>query len=155
MNPKRYVDSPDAPFLAMLGYRLFLVATVYALFLPFFGPMLDHHFAERQYHHQHIYFGSAGVEHVHFYELAHSHTHYALATPPGNAPLGNESPNEVVYFTSQDGVGQSFLSFTATSLYVDFVVPDLGDNQFLFGFTNQDNLPPEIFIAPPKRPPRI
>ena len=138
-------------------YRLFMAAAAYALFMPFFGPMLDHHFAERQHNHEHVYFGSAGAKHVHFYELIHphSHTQNAPATTADNGPASGELPNEVIYFTSQDGAGQSFAFFAAPSLHVDLVFPTLGDNRFLLSSTGQDSLPPETFIPPPKRPPRI
>ncbi len=33
--------------------------TVYALLVSFFGPILDHHYAERQTNHEHIYLGHA------------------------------------------------------------------------------------------------
>ena len=140
----------------MLFHRLIALAAVYALFIPFFGPMLDHHFAERQHNHQHVYFGSGDADHIHFYEFPdpNSHTHNLPVIPAGNDSESNESPNEVVYLTFQDGVGQSAPSFTIPALQVDFVFPDLGDNRFLLSPTSQDSLPPEIFIPPLKRPPR-
>jgi hypothetical protein len=157
MNPKRHVNAPDISFSVMPYYRLIIVAVVYALLAPFLGPMLDHHFAEQQYNHQHIYFGTTGTKHVHFYELLHphSHAHHAPITPTSNGPASNELPNEVVYLTSQDGAGQSVSYLTATSLYIDFVFPGLGDSRSLLRSTGQDGLPPEIFIPPPKRPPRV
>jgi hypothetical protein len=141
----------------VLLYQLFIVAALSALFMPFFGPMLDHHFAERQPSHQHVFFGSASAEHVHFYEAAHTHfhAHDLLVNPDGNGPASKELPDEVVSLASQDGVGQSSPSLTVTSLQVDLVFPDQGDSHFLLHLTGQDNLPPEIFIPPPKRPPRI
>jgi hypothetical protein len=151
-----YTKSPAASSGMMLCHRLIVVAAVCALFTPFFGPMLDHHFAERQHNHQHIYFGSTGPDHVHFYDLLHlhSHSHNLPAIPPGNGSESNASPNEVIYLTAADGVGQSAPSFTIPVLQVDFVFPDLGDNHFLLSPTSQDSVPPEIFIPPPKRPPR-
>jgi hypothetical protein len=157
MNPKCYTTLPDASFAAMLCHRLIIIVVLYALFLPFFGPVLDHHFAERQHNHQHIYLGSADAKHTHSYDLLqlHSHTHNTPVIPPGNGSESNESPNEIIYLTSQDGIAQSAPSFTIPALQVDFVFPDLGDNHFLLSPTGQDNLPPEIFIPPPKRPPRV
>jgi hypothetical protein len=101
----------------VLLYQLFIVAAVSALFMPFFGPMLDHHFAERQPSHGHIFFGPADAEHVHFYEAAqtHFHAHDLPAIPAGNCSESNKLPNEVA---------------------------------------GQDDLPSEIFIPPPERPPR-
>jgi hypothetical protein len=140
----------------MLCHRLAIIVALYVLFTPFFGPMLDHHFAERQHTHQHIYFGSTDVKHTHFYELLHLHPHaYNMPIiPPGNGSQSNESPNEVIYLTSQDGIGQNAPSFTIPASQVDFVFPDLGDHHFLLSSTGQDSLPPETFIPPPKRPPR-
>jgi hypothetical protein len=140
----------------VLLYQLFIVAAVSALFMPFFGPMLDHHFAERQPSHGHIFFGPADAEHVHFYEAAHTHfhAHDLPAIPAGNGSESNKLPNEVVYLTSPDGVGQSSPSFTVTSLYIDLVFPDQGDSRFLLSLAGQDDLPSEIFIPPPERPPR-
>jgi hypothetical protein len=156
MNPTCSNKLPNVPSALMLCYRLIVVAALYALILPFFGPMLDHHFAERQYNHQHIYFGSASAKHTHFYDLGHlhSHTHNTPIIPPGNGSESNEPPNEVTYFTSQDGVGQSSPSFTIPALQVDFVFPDPGDHHYLLSPTGQDSVLPEIFIPPPKRPPR-
>ena len=156
MNPKYYTKLPDASSAAMLCHRLIIIVVLYALFMPFFGPILDHHFAERQYNHQHIYFGSASAEHTHFYDFPdpNSHTHNMPVIPAGSASESHESPNEVVYLTFQDGMGQSAPSFTIPALQVGFVFPDLGNLHFLLSPTGQDSLPPEIFIPPPKRPPR-
>jgi hypothetical protein len=156
MNPKCYTKLPDASSAAMLCHRLIILVVVYALFMPFFGPMLDHHFAERQHNHQHIYFGSGDADHIHFYEFPdpNSHTHNLPIIPAGSGSESTESPNEVIYLTSQDGVGQSAPSSTIPALHVDFVFPDLGNHHFLLSFTGQDSLPPEIFIPPLTRPPR-
>jgi hypothetical protein len=156
MSPKCYTKLPDASSAAMLCHRLIIIVVLYALFMPFFGPILDHHFAERQHNHQHIYFGATGPDHVHFYDLLHlySHTHNPPTTPQGNGTGSNASPNEVIYLTAEDGVGHSAPSLTIPALQVDFVFPDLGDHHFLLSPTGQDSIPPEIFIPPPKRPPR-
>jgi hypothetical protein len=157
MNPKCYTKLPDASSAVMLCHRLIIIVVLYVIGMPFFGPVLDHHFAERQYNHQHIYLGSAGAKHTHFYDLRplHSHTHNTPVVPHSNGSESDESPNEVVYLTSQDGIEQSAPSFTIPALQVDFVFPDLGNHHFLLSPTGQDNLPPEIFIPPPKRPPRV
>jgi hypothetical protein len=42
MNPKYYTKLPDASSAAMLCHRLIIIVVMYALFMPFFGPMLDH-----------------------------------------------------------------------------------------------------------------
>jgi hypothetical protein len=156
MSSKYYTELPDVSSPAMLCHQLIIIVVLYALFTPFLGPMLDHHFAERQHNHQHIYFGSASAKHTHFYELLdlHSHTHNTPIIPPSNASESNESPNEVIYLTFQDGIEQSLPSLTIPGLQVDFALPDLGGHHFLLSPTGQDSIPPEIFIPPPKRPPR-
>ena len=66
--------------LAMIRLRAaarFLAAylIVAALAAPMAGPLLDHHFAERQPGHLHL--GAAGYHiHSHGYEHAHLHTHF-------------------------------------------------------------------------------
>jgi hypothetical protein len=156
MSSKRYVNVTDISFSMMPYYRLIIVAVVYLLLAPFLGPMLDHHFAERQHNHQHIHFGSGGTKHVHFYDLLHlhSHTHNTPVIPPSNGLASHEPPNEVIYLTSQYGVGQSAPSFTIPELQVDFVFPDLGDNRFLRRPTSQDSLPPKSSFPLPRNLPQ-
>jgi hypothetical protein len=108
MNPTCYKKSLYASSGVMLCYRLIVVAALYALILPFFGPMLDHHFAERQYNHQHLYFGTKDTDHVHFYDLPypHSHTHNTPALSQGNGTENTTSANDVISLASHEEVGQ-------------------------------------------------
>ena len=57
---------------------------VMALALPSIGPMLDHHFAERNPTHRHV---SVALDHAHGY--GSSHPHVATETPDGSTALYN------------------------------------------------------------------
>jgi hypothetical protein len=157
MNPTCYKKSLHASSAVMLCHRLIVVAALYALILPFFGPLLDHHFAERQHNHQHLYFGTKDTDHVYFHDLpySHSHTHDTPATPQGNGTENTASSNDVISLASHDGVGHSCPSCSVPSVYLNPGFPDLGDGRFLLSPTGQDSLPPETVIPPPKRPPRV
>lgn len=65
--------------------------------LSSFGPMLDHHFAERHPGHSHLYLHTAEPDHSHPFE--HSHIHYDAMYAP--AP-GDEG---IVFFAPYDGAG--------------------------------------------------
>jgi hypothetical protein len=146
----------ERSFLAAFLHRLFLAAALFALFLPFLGPMLDHHVAERQPSHAHVYFSSAAAEHVHFYEDGNSHVyhHRDSNSGPNTLPRDGSGKAEVVYLTANDGLSQSVTSLAATALHVSAVYPDPDDSRILLGFGEGDNLPPEAFVPPPRIPPR-
>ncbi|MBM3943269.1 MAG: hypothetical protein FJ316_10175 [SAR202 cluster bacterium] len=52
-----------------------LLLALAALLLPVLGPVVDHHFAEREPGHVHIYVGPALPTHLHPYEQSHGHQH--------------------------------------------------------------------------------
>jgi hypothetical protein len=146
----------ERSFLAAFLYRLFLAAALFALFLPFLGPMLDHHVAERYPYHAHIYFSPTATEHVHFYEDGDLPVHHHEGSNRGAETLPREDSGkaEVVYLTANDGWGQSATSLAITSLHVDVLYPAPDNSRFLLGFGEGDNLPPEAFVPPPRIPPR-
>jgi hypothetical protein len=146
----------DRSFLAAFLYRLFLTVALFALFLPLFGPMLDHHVAERHPYHAHIYFSPSATGHVHFYEDGNSHGHrYRSSNSGSNTLTRNGSGNsEVVYLASSDGLGQSASSLATVAFHADIVYPDPDDRHFLLRLGEGDSLPPEAFVPPPRKPPR-
>jgi hypothetical protein len=115
---------------------LFVLAT---LLLPAAGPLVDHHFAERQPGHLHI--GMAGYRaHDHGYEHAHGHSQ------------ADGSGYPVVLY-SYDGATVAIPAVaradTAMELFLDFEPGSI--------FTLP--LPPEarvkhIYISPPGKPPQ-
>ena len=67
------------------AYQLLALLAVVGLLLPFLGPVVDHHFAERHPAHQHIYLGAAVPEHQHRYQAAHRHHRHQTAPRPGDS----------------------------------------------------------------------
>jgi hypothetical protein len=136
---------------------LFTLAALYALFLSFFGPVLDHHYAERQSDHAHIYLGRVVPDHVHPYEAPHTHrpTQETDGGTSSHAPLSDKAPNDTIYLTSYNGMGQVFPQLTVPSIYLapNFLFPK--DHRLSFATPGDDSPFQETFIAPPKKPPRV
>lgn len=137
--------------------RLFVIAAVSALFLLLLGPLLDHHYAERQPDHAHIYLGQFVPDHIHPYETPHAHFYTQEADDgiSGSALLSDETPNDIVYLTSYDGMGQVFTQLTVTLIHLALNFPDLEDNHFAFDTVGDDSFFQNAFISPPKKPPRV
>ncbi len=68
------------------GFSAFIALTaVVALIAPLAGPVLDHHFAERQP--DHLHFGAPG-EHNHTFESSyHLHNHASSTPAAGSLPI--------------------------------------------------------------------
>jgi len=88
----------DVHLRRLMGFGL-LATALYALFLPFLGALLDHHFAERQPGHLHIYPGGVPVEHPHPYEATHAHGEI------GDASDGLKSSEGGIIFLPSDEEG--------------------------------------------------
>ena len=103
-----------------------MIGLVVALVALAFGPILDHHFAERQLGHTH--FGTANaISHVHSYaESFHAHT---TGSTPENYPValykhdGSVGASTVAFTLNNDWA--SFALFEPTSV---FVLPSESDN---------------------------
>ncbi|HLF04205.1 MAG TPA: hypothetical protein VI855_03210 [Dehalococcoidia bacterium] len=129
-----------APFLAWL-----------ALLLASLGPVLDHHFAERQPGHTHLYVGAQVPGHQHPYQQAHVHTHELLAA--GQSPANPSSwPSEVVYLTNYEGIGVGLAALTGPVLHASLAFPDSGDGPLLRADAAPDAWP-EAAVTPLERPP--
>ena len=149
-KPLILVGLPDNQIFGALTHRFVVAVAFLALALPSVGPLLDHHFAERQPNHVHVYFGERIVEHVHPYGLVHSH-HPDIPNSPATR-TGNA--DGIVYLTSGDAVGPGFLFLTVVSINTDLVFPDSGDSPLLLSLADQDHPLTEFFLSVPKRPPR-
>lgn len=62
------------------GPRLTLLVVALAFLFAIFAPVIDHHYTERLLTHTHVYVNGAHADHVHDYELPHSHSD-SLAAP--------------------------------------------------------------------------
>lgn len=124
-----------------------VVLALYALLLPVFGPLLDHHFVEWHQQHAHIYAAGRPAAHSHIYELAGGHSH-----PPADM-AGNKAAG-LVYLNAYEGAGgvPAYLSLTAAAPGLRF--PGDGEGPRLRRWTPRELPPPGAYIAPPRRPPR-
>ena len=125
-----------------------------ALFLPFIGPMLDHHFPERQYGHVHVYLGPAVSDHGHPYEKPHFHSqpHDEAGGETGASSLGGTASG-IIYLISDDGMGQEPAAPSAPMVRVAAIAPS--PDSLVIKFGHDDDILDEAFIAPPKKPPRV
>ena len=96
------------------------VALLTTLLVPLFGPLVDHHFAERQPGHMHLYLTGVPIQHLHHHEAFHSH----------EAPVADSSEMEAagpvlensVIFMPQEGEGLSVSSVGVTLALLTTVV---------------------------------
>lgn len=120
-----------------------------ALAMPSFGPVVDHHFAERQFHHGHLLVGGLSAEHDHRLG-AKDHQHsYGTDSGPGNPDY---LPG-MVYLNSADG-GSPPVVPVSSAAQTSPVYPDL-NGAVLRPQNSPDNAPlTEAFPALPEPPPR-
>ncbi|MEW5989632.1 MAG: hypothetical protein AB1791_23645 [Chloroflexota bacterium] len=79
---------------------LLLWLTAQAILLTIYGPLLDHHFAERQPNHLHIYFGHVLPNHTHAGYETHTHHHDPITTE------GGEAAGQVAFVSAFAAAGQ-------------------------------------------------
>ena len=131
--------------LVFRGISLSIAAAIVSVFL---GPLMDHHFAERQHNHSHIYLTGSVAEHMHPeghpFEIPHSHS---------NTDRQGTGHHGIIYQTSNDGLHDS-----GTGSVIAFVdkssLPLAGDYSSPDALTNSESILAEAFVAPPKKPPR-
>lgn len=130
-----------------------VIIALYALLLPVVGPALDHHYAEWQHNHGHVYFGGRAEMglgfHSHVYDGQASHVHRASG-------LSGEkgAQDGVAYFASYDGSGHAPIN-SPTGPSTDSVrYPDGADGLILLSHIGTDTVPEGVLNAPPRKPPR-
>lgn len=120
---------------------------VVAILLPVLGPLTDHHYAERQPHHDHVHLGPGSGEHHHRYVHPHSHD----AAPEG-APATDGTVSVLV--SGDRSAPNATLTLLPVKTTLDALLPPpSGAYQRLYpnGIQFQDQyLPP-----PPDKPPRL
>lgn len=101
-TPETRAAAPAGPACQLLA-----LLAVLGLFLPFLGPVADHHFAERHPAHQHLYLGAAVPEHQHRYQAAHRHHHPINHQPghhqPGDYRISGPDAPPVAFLAPADG----------------------------------------------------
>ena len=137
-----------------IGVVIFL--TIHAFLLSFYGPVFDHHFAEREPAHEHIYLGRISLKHIHPYEVLHAHP---KAHPNETSHIDGSSStdvpsDEIVFLAAHDAMDEVITQLTAPTVNVALNFPGLDKNHYAFVVPGDDVFPQSAFIALPKLPPR-
>lgn len=132
---------------------------LWALFSPAVGPLMDHHFTERQHSHAHIYFRPLDVDHIHPYQEHHGHRQIRWANNNNNKGVGDglpgpDVPVDVIYLAPLDGMGQDTPAPLTPATQTLNILPDRGDTTIFPAWPQRDDPLQEAHVAPPKRPPR-
>ncbi len=143
------------PRLESIYYPIITSALLFALIVGLMGAAFDHHFPERQPGHTHLYLDAVSQNHLHPYEILHSHPVDSLGGHFSGFSLGKSSTEEILYFAPDGGLHSTFDSFISAPIHLGVVFGDLQDHGSLWGFSNNENVPPEAYIAPPQRPPAL
>ncbi len=129
-----------------------IVIALYALLLPVVGPLLDHHYAEWQHNHGHVFLGGAPGEagfHVHIYETSGDHGHL----PAADYSDGRSGPEGVAYFSGFDGAGSGPVSSPTGPSTDSLTFPDPGDHPLLAAYRGAELPRTGVHVAPPRKPP--
>ncbi len=141
---------PYANFGSYLAHHLLIVMALAASFLPLFGPLADHHFAERQPWHSHIYFDGPAHKHLHSYEATDHHTVRPPASPHWDAPqTGN-----LAILNDSYGIGPGLSgapAYLQRAAGMVFQNPGYDRER---GYTAGYTSPSDAIIPPPEQPPR-
>ena len=116
--------------------------------LTFVSPALDHHFAERQHDHSHVYLTSSaaslGHPGLHPFEQAHTQD---VSSADDQIQLG------ILYQTSDDSLEDS--SSVVVAVVLDSHTPIKAGDLLSLAIFDGEGPYLEAFVEPPKRPPRI
>ena len=121
-----------------------------AVILAFLGPALDHHFAERQHDHSHLYLSRAAASHghpgLHPFEQFHSH---------GTVATNDAEHDGVIYQTSDDRTGDSGSASAGAVINNGTTFLFDGRDLLSLAVAPDEGLYLEAFVQPPKKPPRV
>lgn len=137
-------------FLEFAVHHLLTVGALTALFLPLFGPLMDHHFAERQPGHAHIYLDGPAHKHLHSYE---TYDHHLTRSTAGSYDDAGQF-GAVVILTDTHGLGSGPAGAPAyLRTMADLVLQHGGDTN-RFAFSGGSWFPTGAAVPTPKQPPR-
>ena len=128
-------------------FHVISISLAAAVVLVFLGPVVDHHFVERQHNHSHIYLNGSVGEHwhpeSHPFEKPHSHSNL-IAVGSGR--------HGIIYQTSNDCTGDSSTR-PAVAFMRDAYPQVLGiSSSTSTNAVDEINLVGNI-VSPPKKPP--
>ena len=146
---------PVGNTLKRMAAQVAAISLVFLLFLPFIGPQLDHHFAERRPDHVHVYLGDVLPDHTHSFEGRHVHYHLPSGQSMNSGDPSERGPAQgIVYLTSDEGLGQGSVDLTSRLIQQSPLFPGPDDVPRLFDIGRGDAILSSAFVAPPKKPPR-
>ena len=129
------------------------LALLVALLTPLLGPLVDHHFAERQPGHLHIYLGGVPVQHLHDHQAYHTH-HDPTVDSIGTEAAAPVLENGVI-FMPQEGEGLSVstvgMTLALLSTIIAIALPSLLTLQSL----QSPRAMCGILLSPDPPPPRV
>ena len=129
-----------------------IVIALYALLVPVVGPLLDHHYAEWQHNHGHVYFGGGPGDtgfHVHIYDTREDHGHM----PATDYWASRSVPEGVAYFSAYDGAGFGPISTPTGPSTDSLIFPDPGDPPLLAAHVGTELPRTGANVAPAIKPP--
>ena len=137
MDSATHIESPTRMM------RVFAYLAVLSLLTAILGPMMDHHFSDRQPGHAHIYPGGVAVDHEHDLTAEHGHAESASVVSPNTPQVVAVSGSGTPLTFKQFAIGDtSALGYTIPIGVVrDFVLPP-------------QLAPLQVTIAPEPDPPR-
>ena len=157
MNSSSYVSAVEHDSTSfsyrLLAEQLVAIVLVLSLALLPFGPMLDHHFAERHPGHHHLYLGMADSQHGHDFQSSHVHDDSWMYEQP-KAVDGGYDPSGIVFLFPGDGMGIGSADMAVPPVKRSVRFPG-GDRAALLNMTDVNAaVLIGTSIAPPTRPPR-
>lgn len=143
-------DTCDS-FLEFAAHHLVTLGALAALFLPLLGPVMDHHFAERQPGHAHMYLEGERRDHLHSYETDDHHIGRSTASGYDNA--GQDGA--VVILTDTHGLGSGAAGTPAYLRQAVILIFRHEGDANRFAFSAGSVFLTDAAVPVPKQPPRI
>lgn len=131
------------------------IAAMYGLFLPFYGPALNHHFAEQMPDHAHLYLGQASADSTQPYQVRHTHLplNHAHQNGASDASGDGQSAAEMVFLPCHDSLGTVTAQLTPPSIHTSSDFASLKQYDFTFGVPSVGFFYRETSLKPLDRPP--
>lgn len=140
-----------------LFFGVFSLIAIHALFQPLCCLILDHHFAERQPNHVHLYLRQVVPQHVHSYEIHHTHPRLPEADNARSqgSPESNPAPDGILCLTNNDGMTRGIVQLTVPFQHLSIGFPNPEDSSLTFGIPTAGAILQDAYLPLPKKPPRI
>lgn len=140
---------PKKSALKCRARQVLPVLAVAAVILAFLGPAMDHHYAERQHNHAHLYLTSVSASHGHpgFHPFEQFHPH-------NDSSRFGHGQDGVLYQTSGDGTSDSGSQLGGALINGGRTYHLGGGDPLSPAFPSGNGLYLEIFVSPPEKPPR-